>query len=631
MAALLLVGCSNRPVELQRAEQGALLNREQASVASGRGYNPRTQQMLAWRGLTDAPFEEKVRGLTEWKSFVRAGDPALALFRLALAEVLLEGAYDRLADVESDAAMEELSGLFLAAARESWDVVDEAIDPSSGGAELLTGRTRLALDTYNAAVGGLVETLSDELSSGTRFFWVDMPGGEPYAVELEWESEGAWDPTLFQRFRVAANIAIEGLRFRHLVDALGSSLVAEQLPGGDDFPDDVPGTGIAVPATAVVEFAAVTPDGEQPRRASLTIFDPMRIESTPAFGLEATLSADWTASVADIVAKSRIDEAGRRAMLTPGLYQESAGVYRLQPYDENKIPVLLVHGLRSSPLTWRDVINDMRADPEIRERYQFWTFFYPSGLPIPRSAFLLRERLREAKDRYDPEGDAPWRGKMVVVGHSMGGVITRAILKDVGERLYYAGHAVPLEEFDMDDDLKEHLREVFFYEPEKDIARAVFVSSPFRGSDMAESWFAQFGRNITSLPEEFRRIEQEYLGNNLDKLHPWFRKRGKGTLTGVGSLSPESPFVKALDDSPWRNGVKYHVIVGNEDGDGDGVVKHSSSHLDGTATPEVVVNSGHNAHQSLEGGAAIWEILKLHLRWIDAVDREREAAASSGG
>jgi pimeloyl-ACP methyl ester carboxylesterase len=66
----------------------------------------------------------------------------------------------------------------------------------------------------------------------------------------------------------------------------------------------------------------------------------------------------------------------------------------LQPYDPGKIPLVLIHGLISTPRMWASVVKELLGVPNIRERYQFWFFYYPTGQPIPLSGVAA---LRGAK------------------------------------------------------------------------------------------------------------------------------------------------------------------------------------------------------------------------------------------
>jgi hypothetical protein len=37
-------------------------------------------------------------------------------------------------------------------------------------------------------------------------------------------------------------------------------------------------------------------------------------------------------------------------------------IYMIHPYDPNKVPVLFIHGLISSPISWQDLANDLCSD-----------------------------------------------------------------------------------------------------------------------------------------------------------------------------------------------------------------------------------------------------------------------------
>ena len=68
--------------------------------------------------------------------------------------------------------------------------------------------------------------------------------------------------------------------------------------------------------------------------------------------------------------------------LRAGHYLSRTGLFFVQPYDPNRIPLICVHGLISTPQMWLRVANQLNADPEVRARYQFWAFSYPTGNPL---------------------------------------------------------------------------------------------------------------------------------------------------------------------------------------------------------------------------------------------------------
>ena len=92
------------------------------------------------------------------------------------------------------------------------------------------------------------------------------------------------------------------------------------------------------------------------------------------------------------------------------------GVYFLEPYAPEKIPVLFVHGAEGYPQNFATLIAGLD-----RTRFQPWFFFYPSGARLEAVAHFLTERIARLEDRYGFP-------KLAVVAHSMGGLVSRAFV-----------------------------------------------------------------------------------------------------------------------------------------------------------------------------------------------------------
>ncbi len=78
----------------------------------------------------------------------------------------------------------------------------------------------------------------------------------------------------------------------------------------------------------------------------------------------------------------------------------------LQPYRPGRIPIVFIHGLRSSPLAWLKDINEVWGDPELRERYQVWIYMYPTGKPLPLNG---RHAARGPRRAAADDRPGPWR------------------------------------------------------------------------------------------------------------------------------------------------------------------------------------------------------------------------------
>ena len=137
----------------------------------------------------------------------------------------------------------------------------------------------------------------------------------------------------------------------------------------------------------------------------ITLFDLDRT-ATVQLGKEfIPLAADFTAPLA--VASGGMNDLmlGIRAMLNVGANADVKGIYLIEPFDPNRIPVLLLHRLMSSPLVWRNAATAAMKDPIIRRNYQFWYAFYSTGVPVTQSAALIRERIAFIRRLGDPGGN----------------------------------------------------------------------------------------------------------------------------------------------------------------------------------------------------------------------------------
>src|SRR6185369_4353754 len=119
-------------------------------------------------------------------------------------------------------------------------------------------------------------------------------------------------------------------------------------------------------------------------RAVIELYDPLDTPQIACGKRKLPLESDLSTPLAYFLDNPDFNDSGlsTTGLLFPGVAHKLSGVYMLEPYDPQKIPVLFVHGLWSSPITWMEMFNDLRSQPEIRARYQFWFYFYPTGQPF---------------------------------------------------------------------------------------------------------------------------------------------------------------------------------------------------------------------------------------------------------
>ncbi|APW61406.1 esterase/lipase family protein [Paludisphaera borealis] len=369
--------------------------------------------------------------------------------------------------------------------------------------------------------------------------------------------------------------------------------------------------------------------GEPP--AMLELHDPVRepdMQWKPAPDAPSLpLAYDLTIGLARQLHERNLDLIGPLGVFFPSEYNGKTGIFMLDPYQRGKIPVVFVHGLMSSPLAWANAMNELRGDPELRKRYQFWMFFYSTGNPILASGARLRLALKTVHDEFNPNDEDPAFDHMLVVGHSMGGVLSRLMMSSSGATLWDAAAKVPPESIDLDPKLKKMLTESMFFEPVPSVSRVVFISTPHHGSPLGDELIGRIASRLIRVPKEIIDIRAALAKlNGSEEVSQAFR--GNRYATSVAQLGLENPVLKSIDRLPLKPTVPYHSIIGHSGteplpGGGDGIVPYTSAHLEG-ALSEIVVTSDHSAQQT---EAAITEMRRIMAIHFNEYADERRAIA----
>ncbi len=282
------------------------------------------------------------------------------------------------------------------------------------------------------------------------------------------------------------------------------------------------------------------------------------------------------------------------------------------PYHPGLIPVVFVHGTASSPLRWGEMYNRLIGDPQIRRRFQFWFFNYKSGDPVVLSSLKLRQALTAAVAEVDPEGKDPALGRMVLIGHSQGGLLVKMQAISTGDRLWNAVSRKPLEELELSESTRELLKKSFFLQPLPEVSRVVFISTPHRGSFVAGYKFVGnlVQRLLTPAPVS-TKVSSEIF-KNRDAFVGF-----EVVPTAVDNMSPRNPFIQGLQKIPVAPPIKAHSIISVNEGDDpieegdDGVVEYTSAHIDGVES-ELVVRSSHSTQGNPHTIEEVRRVLLLH-------------------
>lgn len=387
--------------------------------------------------------------------------------------------------------------------------------------------------------------------------------------------------------------------------------------------DVVKDSGNVHTITAVLDF-----DHQVNGKPSLRVIPRLRQNTIKIGKVEQPLAADFTCPIAMFWERTEVGSAAILGLFNAKKASSFMGLYFSEPYDPGKIPVLFTHGLMSSPATFANLVNRLQADPVIRKNYQFWYYGYPSGPSWVASARQERLALEAICNEYDPGKTNPNMNRIVMVGHSMGGLITRLNMSTRPWTLlcYMLKDREMVRDYDYEQARKmqlwdahstDKLAEALVFEPNSRVKRIVFMATPHKGSDFANRWFGILGQRLIRLPErllvEITRIGT--LSSNMLLLNP---ERLTQEFTSIGQLSPNSPFIKGVQNVYPEKNIKVHSIIGDRGHNdtphsSDGVVDYYSSHLP-WAVSESIVPSGHSVQHGIPAAGEMRRILREHLQ-----------------
>jgi pimeloyl-ACP methyl ester carboxylesterase len=248
--------------------------------------------------------------------------------------------------------------------------------------------------------------------------------------------------------------------------------------------------------------------------------------------------------------------------------------------EAGKVPVVFVHGMLGSPGNWSVMIDRLAADPSVRERFQFLTFGYDSLQPIPDSGRELLEALGEARRRLDPEDRDDSFNRVVVVGHSLGGLVA----KEAAARAVGPVQGGP-------------------FRPR--VGRIIFIATPHRGSPVDRGVVRSVGDWLARTVSPSTAARQA--GGN---------PRAPCSMTSVDQLTWDHPFLLDLERSGAAAGVPSHSIIAAltepaVEGATDGLVPVASARLGG-ARSEVVVRAAHACFEHPEVIREVHRVLGEH-------------------
>lgn len=500
---------------------------------------------------------------------------------------------------------------------------------------------RRVCDLYNSALEANLRIVraNGQLLPGQHL--LVNTGTEKFDVSIV--THGSWSPDQYEGFEFVSDYEITGLTNRHHGYGLGVPLIAIRKPGNpadpvENFYPEV----LSFPVTAFLRIVPASPGSDHVHRhCILELFEPMDAQGVAVAGRTVPLETDLSVPLGYMLEKGRgttKTEIATMGLLKPGEATDLEGIYMLAPYDPHKIPVVMVHGLWSSPLTWMQMLNDLFAYPEIRENFQFWFYFYPTGEPFWYGATALRQDLAAIRNTLDPNGQNPAFNETVLIGHSMGGLVSMWQTLDSGNAFWKLLSDEPFDKLQADPEVRNEVAQVVFFRPNPVVRRVITIATPHRGSRFANQYTRFLARKLIELPARMLAVQQELVSQNPGM----FRRTDLLTIsTSIDSLSPKSPVLPAMLQAPRPRNVHYNNIVGVVPEDtwlgwltswshkpGDGVVSYESAHR-ADFESELIIPADHMAvHAQPRSILEVRRILLEHLSEARSMQWGRVVAAS---
>jgi hypothetical protein len=500
-------------------------------------------------------------------------------------------------------------------------------------------RYRLACEIYNAGLERLIRAAQSKDPIDPQGVIRLKVHGHEQVLQVVLRNS-PWTPADVHKLILASDFEVSGLATSHNQYGLGVPLIGvrvtdpkkEERQGQERFfPDEM---AFALTAFLVPNSRLRDPSEnvDEVRKCTLALIDPVRQRTVGEGKNLIALETDLTTPLAYMWSRTDLDRFRWSGLLRPEQGLQRANLLMIRPYETDKIPVVMVHGLISSPLAWIPMLNELLRDPVIQQKYQFMLYMYPTGVPMPIAAASLRDALSQAKLTFNPDGRDPAFDRMVLLGHSMGGLLSHFMTVSSGDQLWRLNSDRPFDEINGSKAVLGELYRLLFFEPLPFVSRVVFLATPHRGSELSRGVVGRVGAGLINDPDYIAKLLYQLVKDNPDAFD---RRRFRRFPTSIETLEPSSPILQALLAMKPGPGVAYHSIIGSlrpgpRDQTSDGVVPYRSARFDG-AVSEAVVRSDHGVQRDGEAIREVRRILREHVGLATETVRGREGVVQRGG
>jgi pimeloyl-ACP methyl ester carboxylesterase len=496
---------------------------------------------------------------------------------------------------------------------------------------------RLASSFYSLAAGRYFLLLMALGSNWTGDLTENTPAGV-FNVTFDNDDSDLY-AYFFNNFSLAWGYRITGLRNRYTRDGIGIPMVARRAPG-ENFPLEqyFPAGGYIAPITVYLRFGSddlnTSPDPLSPAERVRVGLTDTRLAEYVCFGRQTLpVAADFTAPYAVQITRDHSRAAGRAALFGDSVAGSRLGLTISAPWDPDKIPLILIHGLASSAEAWRELTNDILGSEELRGRYQIIHYAYATNESFLATATRFRRELADflAVVKYDPNVSP----KLVLIGHSMGGLLAKSVAVDSGTRLWDTAFRVPADALHADQAVRSTFEDALFLKPWPSVGLIIFMGTPQHGSDRADGLLGRLSASLLRLPADYVNLTREIGLRDSEELQPNIRSAfTSGRLTSVASLSPHNPLMQAYGDLPIVAGVPFYSIMGTATRDAhgrssDGYVTVESARLPGSVS-DTLLPIRHRQFDRAVPLNVVYRILREHAESVPSAAPASASLAPSG-
>lgn len=434
------------------------------------------------------------------------------------------------------------------------------------------------------------------------------------------------DDPVPQELIPAASLTFSGLRNTYRRDGFGAELVVATNQPAPSPPSPLSAdskTGDNTPPYSEMPFPGLTAllrfEGADLRQvlathtARIVVFDPYRTSTTRLAEQDVPLAANFTSGYGLWLARSDFARQALRSLFGSADGLTKPRIYLMQPYDPNRRTVIMLHGLASSPEAWINVANEVLGDETLRRRYQIWQVYYPTNAPLAINNFAIRQAITETLAHFDPTGKAEASRNITLIGHSMGGVLSRLLVSSSGDKLWDTLLASYPMQGAQQQRMEQRLAPYLRFEPLPQVSDAIFIASPHKGTPFANNRIARWVANLITLPVAMLGQLND-VSRELMRIAPGKQDIGPLRIpNSIDNLSDRDAFVQMSSGLPMNPRVRFHSIIGNDTPgvvqalSSDGIVPYESAHLEGAAS-ELVIPSAHSVQ---ENPLAILEIRRI--------------------